>query len=74
MVRNTVGKFIWFGELFYKLFCPVKNEGEATKGLIEEVKKPVKEDEYKPSSHGSPSWILVRIIHCEPLYCQRSFK
>ena len=24
MVRNTVGRFIWFGELFYKLFCPSK--------------------------------------------------
>lgn len=48
MIRNSAGKFVWFGELFYKLFSPVKNQEEednTKNNILEEVKKPPKDDE-----------------------------
>ena len=46
MVRNIVGRFTWFGELFYKLYCPVNKDIEE---MAEQSKKPiVKEEESKP--------------------------
>lgn len=56
MIRNSAGKFVWFGELFYKLFSPVKNheeEEDTTKSLLEEVKKPSKDDDHKPRGLSS---------------------
>lgn len=51
MIRNTVGKFAWFGELYYKLFCPTKKE-QPEDGLkdLDLVKRAssAKEDELKP--------------------------
>lgn len=48
MVRNMVGKFIWFGELFYKLFCPVKKDIDETTKDSDTSKMPIiKEEEAK---------------------------
>lgn len=53
-----VGRFVWFGELFYKLYCPSKKGLE--EGLQEAgIKIPAfKDDEKKPKStsfDGNPS-------------------
>jgi len=47
MVRNIVGKFTWFGELFYKLYCPVNKEIEEAPPELTK-KSTIKEEEAKP--------------------------
>jgi len=50
MIRNTVGKFAWFGELYYKLFCPTKKEPEDGIKEVDLVKRAIstKEEDSKP--------------------------
>lgn len=47
MVRNIVGKFTWFGELFYKLYCPINKEVDEVLPELSK-KSTVKEEESKP--------------------------
>lgn len=52
IVRNTVGRFVWFGELFYKLFSPSKKGLE--EGLQEAgIKIPAFKDEDKKQRNMS---------------------
>jgi len=50
MIRNTVGKFAWFGELYYKLFCPTKKDPEDGLKDLDLVKRAssAKEEDLKP--------------------------
>ena len=50
MIRNTVGKFAWYGELYYKLFCPTKKDPEDGIKEVDIIKRAIssKEEDVKP--------------------------